>query len=445
MASPKAAGRIAFLQGNEAILEGALAAGARFYAGYPITPSSEIAELASRRLPALGGVFIQMEDEIGSMAALVGASLAGAKAFTATSGPGFSLMQENIGLAEMVEAPCVVINVMRSGPSTGLATKPAQADVMQARWGTHGDHPAVVLVPGNVGECYLLTVTAFNLAERLRTAVFVLSDEILGHMREKVVLPAEGELEIVERTKPEGRPEDYRPYRPGPDGVPPLAAMGGPYVFHATSSMHDERGVSANDAATARSVIDRLSSKVTRNAGLLPGPEVVTSAGGVGPAGGTAPADGDGTAGAAYHRRGDGSGGRPTLLVAFGSSARSARQTMLDHPEAALTLFRPRTVWPFPEEAFAEVLAGHGAVVVAEMNLGQLVLEIERLASGRVPVVSAHRSDGEIITPEEIWAAVRRAGSVETATAASTAGSAGGAAGRTAGPAGTAGSGGVGR
>jgi 2-oxoglutarate ferredoxin oxidoreductase subunit alpha len=384
--------RKAFWQGNEAVLEGAVAAGARFYAGYPITPSSEIAELASRRLPALGGVFIQMEDEIASMAALVGASLAGAKAFTATSGPGFSLMQENIGLAIMVEAPCVVINVMRSGPSTGLATKPAQADVMQARWGTHGDHPAVALVPASVSECFSLTVAAFNLAERLRMPVFVLSDEIIGHMRERVEVPPEGSLEIWERPRPSGDPSEYRPYRPGPDGVPPLAEFGGPYVFHATSSMHDERGVSANDAGTAAALIARLGAKVLRNWELLPPPEIVDTASLLG----------------SGHDR-PGKGAKPAggvLLVAFGSSARSARQVLVDHPERFVTLFRPRTLWPFPEAELSALVEDHESVVVAEMNTGQLVLEAERVVAGRRPVRAALRSDGEIITPEEIWEVV---------------------------------------
>jgi len=383
--------RTAFLQGNEALLEGALSAGARFYAGYPITPSSEVAELASRRLPALGGVFIQMEDEIGSMAALVGASLAGAKAFTATSGPGFSLMQENIGLAVMVEAPCVLMNVMRSGPSTGLATKPAQADIMQARWGTHGDHPAVALVPGSVPECFFLTVEAFNLAERLRTPVFVLSDEIIGHMREKVVLPDPGELEIWERPAPTGPPEEYHPYRPGRDGIPPLAAFGGPYVFHATSSMHGETGSSANDAATAAEVIARLCAKTAGDRDIFPRPEVVSS----GP---------ERAAGAGSSARGP-----RVLVVAFGSTARSARQTMLDHPEQDLTLLRLRTLWPFPEEVLLTLSAEHEAVVVAEMNTGQLVREVERVVAGRLPVEAAFRSDGEILTPDEIWGAVERA------------------------------------
>ncbi len=378
--------RMAFMQGNEAALEGALAAGARFYAGYPITPSSEIAEGASRRLPAVGGVFVQLEDEIGSMAALIGASLAGAKAFTATSGPGFSLMQENIGLAVMVEAPCVVINVMRSGPSTGLATKPAQADIMQARWGTHGDHPTLSLVPGSVCECFTLTVAAFNLAERLRTPVFVLSDEILGHMREKVIVPAQADLEVWDRPRPTGDPADYRPYRPGPDGVPPLADFGSPYVYHATSSMHDERGVSANDCKTAGATIARLVGKVRLNAHLLPKPEI-TSAGG----------------------SAQGATGARVLLVAFGSSARTAKQTMLDHPEQGFTLFRPRTLWPFPEEELSALVEDHEAVVAVEMNAGQLVYEVERVAAGRRPVTGALRSDGEIVTPEEVWAAVGEA------------------------------------
>lgn len=378
------------------MLEGALAAGARFYAGYPITPSSEIAELASRRLPALGGVFIQMEDEIGSMAALVGASLAGAKAFTATSGPGFSLMQENIGLAVMLETPCVVIDVMRSGPSTGLATKPAQADVMQARWGTHGDHPAVALVPASVSECFWLTVAAFNLAERMRTPVFVLSDEILGHMRERAELPDADEVEVWERPRPSGDPEGYHPYRPGPDGVPPLASFGGPYVFHATSSMHDERGVSANDAATAGATIARLEAKVENLRHLLPSPEVVRS----GPWSEVSGGDrSGGRVGAGKRSRGP----ARVLLVAFGSSARSARQVMLDHTDMDLTLFRPRTLWPFPEDELRALVHDHDVVVVVEMNRGQLVREVERVVGGGRPVVSAAKSDGEIITPGEIW------------------------------------------
>lgn len=377
---------VAFMQGNEAVLEGALAAGARFFAGYPITPSSEIAEGSSRRLPALGGVFVQMEDEIGSMAALIGASLAGAKAFTATSGPGFSLMQENIGLAVMVEAPCVVIDVMRSGPSTGLATKPAQADIMQARWGTHGDHPAVSLVPGSVSECFTLTVAAFNLAERLRTPVFVLSDEILGHMRERIVIPAPADLEVWDRPRPAGDAAAYRPYRPGPDGVPPLAEFGSPYVYHATSSMHDERGVSSNDAKTAAATIARLMGKVRQNAHLLPKPEVTSTGGGSGRENGK------------------------VLLVTFGSSARTAKQTMLDHPERAFTLFRLRTLWPFPEGELSALVEDHKAVVSVEMNAGQLVHEVERVVAGRRPVAGALRSDGEIITPEEVWATVEGVG-----------------------------------
>lgn len=381
--------RVRFMQGNEAVLEGAIAAGARFYAGYPITPSSEIAELAARRLPPLGGVYIQMEDEIASMAALVGASLAGAKAFTATSGPGFSLMQENIGLAAMVEAPCVVIDVMRSGPSTGLATKPAQADVMQARWGTHGDHPAIALAPGSVPECLTLTVAAFNLAERLRTPVFVLSDEIIGHMRERVVVPEPGGVEVWDRPQPSGASEEYLPYRPGPDGVPPLAAFGGSYVFHATSSMHDEMGASANDARTAAAVISRLTGKMAGHPEWLPAPELVTGGAAAGPR---------------------------VLLVAFGSSARSARQALLDHPEAGIDLFRPRTLWPFPAGPLTELLPNYDAVVVAEMNAGQMVLEVERVVRGACAVSAALRSDGEIITPDEIWRVAAEAGDRATGT-----------------------------
>ena len=250
------------MQGNQAIAEGALYAGARFYAGYPITPSSEIAEECSKILPKMGGIFLQMEDEIASMAAIVGASLAGAKAFTATSGPGFSLMQENLGLAIMGEVPCVIVNVQRSGPSTGLATKPAQSDVMQVRWGRHGDQCLIALSPATVAECFYLTVQAFNFAEEFRVPVILLADEIVGHMRESFCCPEPGEIEVIDRKKPTGPPDQYKPFLSEDDEVAPLAAYGSDYVFHISSSMHGPDGYSNNAPSNAAWRVARLHRKI---------------------------------------------------------------------------------------------------------------------------------------------------------------------------------------
>jgi len=235
-------GEVLLLQGNEALAEGALAAGCRFFAGYPITPASEIAEHMALKLPALGGTFIQMEDEIASMGAVIGASLAGVKAMTATSGPGFSLMQENIGFACMAETPCVIVDVMRGGPSTGLPTLASQGDVMQARWGTHGDHPIIVLAVSSVRDCFEIAVFAFNLAEKYRVPVIILSDEVVAHTRETFVPPPPGEIEVFDRLKPTVPPEWYLPYEDTGTGVPPMAAFGDGYRHHVTGLTHDERG-----------------------------------------------------------------------------------------------------------------------------------------------------------------------------------------------------------
>ena len=235
-------GRAKLLQGNEAVVEGALAAGCRFFAGYPITPATEISEVMSYRLPAVGGTFIQMEDEIASLGAVIGASLAGVKAMTATSGPGFSLMQENLGFACMAEVPCVIVNVMRGGPSTGLPTRVSQGDVMQARWGTHGDHPIIVLAAATTRDCFDLTVTAFNLSEKYRTPVILLTDEVVAHTREKVVLPEPAAVEVVDRLRPTAPPEWYVPYADTASGVPPMGIFGDGYRYHVTGLTHDVHG-----------------------------------------------------------------------------------------------------------------------------------------------------------------------------------------------------------
>ncbi|MDY6953250.1 MAG: 2-oxoacid:acceptor oxidoreductase subunit alpha, partial [Thermodesulfobacteriota bacterium] len=252
------------LQGNEALVEGALAAGCRFFAGYPITPASEISEMLSVRLPQVDGTFIQMEDEIASMGAVIGASLAGVKSMTATSGPGFSLMQENLGFACMAEVPCVVVNVMRGGPSTGLPTNPAQGDVMQARWGTHGDHPIIVLAVSTALDCFDITVQAFNLSEKYRVPVIILSDEVVAHTRETIVLPPASEIDLVDRTTPSMPPEWYVPYEDNSRGVPHMAPFGQGYRHHVTGLVHDVRGFPTRLSHEVEGLIRRLHRKVTQ-------------------------------------------------------------------------------------------------------------------------------------------------------------------------------------
>lgn len=366
------------LQGNAACAAGAIAAGCRFYAGYPITPSSEIAEEMARRLPAAGGVFVQMEDEIASLAAVIGASLGGLRAMTATSGPGFSLMQEHIGFAAMAEVPCVIVNVMRGGPSTGLPTSPAQGDVMQARWGTHGDVPSLVLAPASVAEVYDHTFKAFALAERLRTPVVVLYDEVLAHMREEVVLPEPPPGGVPGRPRPAVPPPAYRPYAPGPDGVPPLADFGSGYRFHVTGLAHDDGGFPTQDPATIAAHQRRRLAKVALFR------EIVS------------PVD-------AWRLD-----GAEVAIVAYGIVARAAQEAIEEARARGLRvgLLRPAVLWPFPEREVAEVARAVRAVVVAEMNLGQVVREVERAVAGAAPVIPCCRSDGQPITPEQILAAV---------------------------------------
>jgi 2-oxoglutarate ferredoxin oxidoreductase subunit alpha len=365
------------MQGNEAMAEGAFAAGATFYAGYPITPSSEIAELCSERLPALGGVYMQMEDELASMAAIIGASLAGRKAFSATSGPGFSLMQENLGLAKMLEVPCVLIDVQRSGPSTGLATRPAQGDVMMARWGTHGDSSIIVLCPATVQDCFDLTVAAFNFSERFRNPVIVLGDEVVAHMRERVEIPDPGQIPIYPRRLTDGQGQ-YFPYRAGPDGVAPLAPLGGHILLHVTSSMHDETGRTNNEPDNAGRIISRLWNKIEQH-----GDEVIKT-------------------------RHFGPEGAEILVVSYGVSARAARAALdLGAGEGIrMDLLELLTLWPFPAGRIRDASRGKRMVVTAEMNMGQLVREVR--GASLAPVFGVSKSNGEPFEPVEILEGVRR-------------------------------------
>jgi 2-oxoglutarate ferredoxin oxidoreductase subunit alpha len=359
------------MQGNEALFRGAVAAGARFYAGYPITPSSEIAELAAQEMPKLGGVYLQMEDEIASIAAVLGASLAGVPAFTATSGPGFSLMQENLGVGYMAEIPCVVINVMRSGPSTGLATMPAQADVMQARWGTHGDHGALALCPASVQECFELSALAFKYAEQLRMPVFVLADEIIGHMREPLQVPDETAQAM--RPLPACLPERYGTYDTSAGDVPPLGFMGGPHIVHANSSMHDASGFPTTKRETARALIRRLEDKVARRASEFPQ--------------------------RTWHLE-----GAEWVFVSFGVSARASLAAVERLRERGLAagLVQLQTIWPFPGDMVREACRGARGVFVVELNLGQVVGEVERAVAGLAPVYSIAESDGRPLLPGAI-------------------------------------------
>ncbi len=368
------------MSGNEACVRGAMAAGLTFYAGYPITPSSEIAEELSRLLPKAGGAFIQMEDEIAAMGAVIGASLAGAKAMTATSGPGFSLKQENIGFACMAEVPCVVVNVQRGGPSTGLPTMPAQGDVMQARWGTHGDHPIIALTPNSVAETFDLTVRAFNLSETYRVPVILLLDEIVGHVEEKVRLPQS--VEILQRKGPDAPPAKFRPYRHTEDGVPPMAVFGrGGYRFHVTGLAHDETGFPTNNPDEIERLNRRLNEKIEKHRHRIT--EVVQEQ--------TEDAE--------------------VVVFAYGSVSRAAHQAVREVREKGLKagLLRPRTLWPFPEREVHALGGRARAVIVPELNLGQMAHEVEWALRGTCPVVPVGQVNGQALKPSQIREAIEKA------------------------------------
>jgi 2-oxoglutarate ferredoxin oxidoreductase subunit alpha len=362
------------LQGNHACALAAVAAGCRFYAGYPITPSSEIAERMAAELPRVGGVFVQMEDEIASMGAVLGASMGGVKAMTATSGPGFSLKQENLGYGAMVEVPCVVVDVMRGGPSTGMPTRPAQGDLMQARWGTHGDHPVVVLTPHSVEEIYAETVRAFNLSELLRTPVVLLLDETIGHLVETITLPDPDAVPRVERKWASGPRDGYLPYADTGDGVPAMARPGDGYRCHTTGLTHGESGFPTQKPAEAEAMLRRLLGKLDHHRDAVESFETVD----------TDDAD--------------------ILVVAVGITARAARRAVRLARERGLGagLFRPITLWPFPETAFRDVAGRARRVLVPEMNAGQLGLEVERLCGEAGKVARLNRFDGEPIPPAAI-------------------------------------------
>ena len=366
--------RIKLLMGNEACVEGGLAAGVRFFAAYPITPANEIGEIFSERLPEIGGKFIQMEDEIASMGAVIGASIGGLKSMTATSGPGFSLMQEHIGYAAIAETPCVVVNVMRGGPSTGLPTRPSQGDVMQARWGTHGDHPIIVLSPHSVKETFDLTVTSVNFSEKYRVPVILLMDEIVAHMREKVNLPVPESIEIIDRVKPDAPPHWYKPFEDSRTGVPPMANFGEGYRYHITGLTHDEMGFPTSKTDEIKALNERLFRKITLGLKDIQRFENMM------------------TADAEF------------IIVAYGCVARAAKKAVVDLRKKGVKvgLLRLITLWPFPRRAFEPLAKKVKKFVVPEMNMGQIYREVVRVTAGRAKVVKVSRVDGEMITPQEI-------------------------------------------
>ena len=370
------------IQGNEAVAEGAIAAGARFFAGYPITPSTEIAETLSRRMPEVGGSFLQMEDEIASMGAVIGSSLAGVKALTATSGPGFSLMQELIGYAAMAQVPCVIVDVMRGGPSTGLPTDPSQGDVMQARWGTHGEHSVIVVAPSSVRECFTLTVDAFNFSEQYRTPVIMLSDAVIGHMREAVALPLPEELRIAERGEPDCDPEDYDTVVSTIDHILPRPALGSRFRVHVTGLVYDRRS----------GAVDTSHPEVAADLGMYLRAKI-------------------------YHHRDAivrveevGMEDAEIGLFAYGSVARSARAAMkaARRKGIAVGLLRPITLWPFPTAAVDRMAEQVRTVIVPEMNIRQMAWEVQAAVAGRAEVVDLGRVDGRLITPAQIDELIER-------------------------------------
>ncbi len=368
-----------FITGDVACAEGALAAGCRFFAGYPITPATEIAEHMSHRLPDVGGTYIQMEDEIAAMAAVLGASCAGVKSMTATSGPGFSLMMENIGLGICTETPCVVVNVQRAGPSTGLPTLGAQGDMMQARWGSHGHYEIIALAPASPQEMFYQTITAFNLSEKYRLPVLIMADEVVGHLSEKVVIPQASAIRTLSRRQPKGRKDRFKPFCPGPDGVAPMANAGDGYRIHVTGLTHDERGYPVMTAECHAAMVDRLTGKIRRNLKDILHTE--------------------------SYRLDD----AEVALVSYGVSSRSSLAAVDEARAQGIKagLLRLITVWPFPEETVEELSRRMKALVTVEINLGQIHLEVERCAKGRVPCHLVGHAGGSVIPPEQIVQAIK--------------------------------------
>jgi 2-oxoglutarate ferredoxin oxidoreductase subunit alpha len=370
-----------FLDGDHACCEGALAAGARFAAGYPITPSTEVVERFAARIPTVGGTFIQMEDELAASITILGAVWGGAKAFTVTSGPGFSLMMEHIGFAVMTETPCVFVNVQRGGPSTGLPTLPAQSDMMQARWGSHGDYEIIALSPNSPQECFDLTIRAFNLAEEFRTPVMFMMDECVGHMTEKVVIPPADQIEIYPRRRTKKVGLEYKPFEPAEDLIPAMAHAGEGYRLHMTGLTHDERGYPGMNVPTQDKLIRRLQQKITRQAARL---TMVDEAN---------VEDAD------------------VVVVSYGITSRVAQRAidMARRDGARVGRCRLICCWPFPDAHIQKLAQTAKAFVVPEINLGQMAREVERAAGGRAKTIPVTHAGGGVHRPEDIYKAIMEA------------------------------------
>ena len=370
-----------FINGDVACAEGALSAGCRFFAGYPITPATEVAERMSERLPRVGGVYIQMEDELASMNAVLGASWAGVKAMTATSGPGFSLMMENLGLGVMLETPCVLVNIQRAGPSTGLPTLVAQGDMMQARWGSHGCYEIIALAPSSPQDIFDLTITAFSLSEKYRVPVLIMSDEVVGHMSEKVVIPRIAPKDLIKRSKPNVNPEEYLPYKTNDGLVPPMAVAGEGYHFHVTGLTHDERGYPVMTAEAQDFTVHRLVDKIKQNKNdIIKYKEIQIE-------------DAD------------------IIICAYGISARIAQMAVKWARDEGIRagMLQLITVWPFAEERIWELSSQARAFIVPEINCGQVVLEVERCAGGKARTVLVPHMGGGVHSPRDILEAIREA------------------------------------
>lgn len=367
-----------FLDGDHACCEGAIAAGCRFVAGYPITPSTEVVERIAARFPLVGGMFIQMEDEIASSIAIQGAVWGGAKAMTVTSGPGFSLMMEHIGLAAMLETPCVFVNVQRGGPSTGLPTLPAQADMMQARWGSHGDYEIIALCPNSPQECFDLTIRAFNLAEEYRVPVMIMMDECVGHMTEKVVIPLAEDIELTERRYTTAKPGEYFPYRVGSDLVPPIARAGDGYRFHITGLTHDERGYPVMNAAAQEVCVHRLVEKIRSRAEKI----ILTEESDI--------------------------EGAEVVVVSYGITSRVAVKAieMARTKGVRVGALRLITAWPFPEKRIRELSSKVKAFVMPELNYGQMFFELQRVVEGRAATHLVPHGGGTVHEPDTIYRAI---------------------------------------
>jgi 2-oxoglutarate ferredoxin oxidoreductase subunit alpha len=370
-----------YIDGNYAIAEGALAAGCRFFGGYPITPSTEIAERFVQRAPHVGGVFIQMEDEMASMNAVLGASWGGTKSMTCTSGPGFSLMMENFGLGLMLETPCVLVNVQRGGPSTGLPTLPGQGDMMQARWGSHGDYEVIALAPDSPQEGFELAIRAFNLSEKYRMPVLIMTDECVGHMTEKVEIPEADTIEVVPRKFTKKPPEEFLPYEVGKDLVPEAPYPGKGYRFHVTGLTHDERGYPVINDEAQDKLVRRLMDKVRKNAEDI------------------------------YEYDEKDTDGADVVVVSYGITSRVCQPAIEQAAKKGIKVGQIRliTVWPFPEEKIRNMAGRVKAFVVPELNLGQIALEVERCAAGQCSTVPVTHAGGTVHDPEVIFQAIKEA------------------------------------